>query len=345
MKNEKKIDPAVEKVQKTKIILNGIANNIKKTSKLKNLTIQNLKISNESAILIRDSLKSNKSISNLCFQEALFESDSYDIIMNSIIVSESIENFSLINCNFDDKISNLIGRFITRQNQRRDEFIWMYNLRNEKPLSNDFAKGLISLDLSNNNLQDQFAETVCYSLSSDNYIRKMNLSNNFIGIKGCKAFSTLLKTNQTLLNVNLKNNPGYEDVNINSKIKLRLIKNINRSYTDKMTDFSEIKKYIDFGLIREMKKKSIEEDSSKENNNNHIENDKEIVENLERQIENQNRNEEEYQIQKEMNQHKMENIFKNDLTDINLEECKLFYISKYYFRKLQKLFMGKDSVQ
>ena len=46
-----------------------------------------------------------------------------------------------------------------------------------------------------------------------------------------------------------------------------------------------------------------------------------------------------------MNQQKMENILKNDLTDINLEECKLFYISKYYFRKLQKLFMGKDSVQ
>ncbi len=35
---------------------------------------------------------------------------------------------------------------------------------------------------------------------------------------------------------------------------------------------------------------------------------KKLLNNLERQIENQNRNEEEYQIQKEMNQHKITKI-------------------------------------
>lgn len=82
----------------------------------------------------------------------------------------------------------------------------MYGLRNEKPLNSEFSKGLFHIDLSNNNLSDMTADAVSFALSNDIYIKSLNLSNNKISEVGCKKFSWVLKTNDTLLNVDLRGN-------------------------------------------------------------------------------------------------------------------------------------------
>ena len=91
--------------------------------------------------------------------------------MNSAITHVNIEHIDLTENNLSDKCGNMVGRIIARQCQRRDQVIWMYGLRNEKPFNNDFSQGLISIDLSNNNLSDNSAEDISNALLYDAYIR------------------------------------------------------------------------------------------------------------------------------------------------------------------------------
>jgi hypothetical protein len=104
----------------------------------------------------------------------------------------------------------MIGRIISRQSQRRDQIVWMYGLRNEKPTNNDYAKGLVEINLSNNNLSDISADDIANALGYDVYLRvnfkiikKINLSNNQIFEEGCKKFIHVLRKNNSIVNLDL----------------------------------------------------------------------------------------------------------------------------------------------
>jgi len=121
----------------------------------------------------------------------------------------------------------MIARIISRQAQRRDQFVWMLSLRNEKPLNNDFAKGLISINLSNNMFGSDTADELANALQLDCYLRSINLANNSITEDGCKKLIHALRRNTTLLNCDLRGNPGYED-DIIKRINLKLVRNITQ---------------------------------------------------------------------------------------------------------------------
>ena len=69
----------------------------------------------------------------------------------------------------------MVSRIISRQCQRRDQVIWMYGLRNEKPFNNDYSQGLISINISNNDLSDISADDISNALLYDAYIRVLIL--------------------------------------------------------------------------------------------------------------------------------------------------------------------------
>lgn len=117
----------------------------------------------------------------------------------------------------------MISRIITRQGQRRDQIIWSYGLRNEFPSSNDYAQGLISINLHGNKLGEKSTDKICYSLCSDNYIRAIDLSENLIDTNSCKKFIYMMRKNNTLLTIDLRNNPGYDE-NIHSRLVMKMIK-------------------------------------------------------------------------------------------------------------------------
>jgi len=47
----------------------------------------------------------------------------------------------------------------------------MYGLRNEKPFIHHFSQGLISINISNNNLSDNSAEELSNAILYDAYLR------------------------------------------------------------------------------------------------------------------------------------------------------------------------------
>ena len=133
----------------------------------------------------------------------------------------------------------MISRIIIRQSQRRDQILWSYGLRNEFPSNNDYTNGLISIILHGNKLGEKSTDKICYSLSSDQYIRYIDLSDNLIDNNSCKKYIYMMRKNNTLLTVDLRNNPGYDE-NVHSRLVMKMSKNIhflyqqyqNGAYTD-----------------------------------------------------------------------------------------------------------------
>ena len=207
MKEEKeKREKEIEEKSKLYIIVQGIAKNLYMTENVNGFKILNIDLKADLAEFLSEGITANKSLKTLIICNCLLTNDAYEILLKGILTHESIEYIDISNNNLNDKCGNMIGRIISRQTQRRDQVIWMYGLRNEKPLNNDYTKGLISINLSNNNLGDVSADNISNAISYDSYIRSINLSDNQISSTGCKKFIKVLRRNMSVINLDLRNN-------------------------------------------------------------------------------------------------------------------------------------------
>ena len=245
------------------------------------LTLKNLSINNKDIVnLISDGFKSNNTLVNLTVNNCKFNKDNIELFLNGLLTHVKLEKLTITNCSLDDKTGNIISRVISRQTERRDNVIWMHGLRDEHPLNNDFAQGLTYLNLSNNNLSDDFSEKVSFCLSSDNYIKSIDLSFNKITNVGCKKLSKMLRINSKLINLDLRNNPGYDE-NIHMRITMKLSKNI-KSLSEE--DLNNNKYYIDKSLFIQEDIKEINNESKVSNNHNNLSKNEikqtEIVDNI-----------------------------------------------------------------
>ena len=246
---KKKKQNISEAKQKQEMMIIGVSNNIRSSFELRVLCIYDTVITEQQASYLSKAIRANQSIINLIFNKCYYSSNVFDIVLESLLEHPKIEVLDLSENRLTDKNSNIIARIITRQSQLRDQVVWMYGLRNEKPQNDEYAKGLTFINLSNNQFNSNSCITLANALSYDNYIRKIDLKNNLIEKEGISAFNKLLKTNITLINVDLRDNIGFDENN-KAKINLKLANNI--IFITKMEDNinkeikEELIKYIDF---------------------------------------------------------------------------------------------------
>lgn len=218
------------------------------------LKILNLDLKQELTEFLSEGIVSNKTIKNLTVNNCTLTNEAYEILLKGVLTHEAIEFLDLSYNNLDDKCGNMIGRIISRQTQRRDQVIWMYGLRNEKPLNNDYTKGLISINLAYNQLSDISADNISNAISYDSYIRSIALNNNEFSSEGCKKFIKILRRNQTILNLDLRNNPGYDNgsKNIHKRLVVKLAKNIKHLHKQYLEDvyskqeYDYLKKFVNY---------------------------------------------------------------------------------------------------
>lgn len=233
---------------KLHLILTALIKHLKLTNELLTIKLLNLNFTMENSALLAKGLRNNDTINNIIINGCAISDQSLDTILECFLTHNKIENIELNNNNLNDKSCNMFGRIITRQTQLRDQIIWMYGLRNEKPLNNDYTKGLISINLANNNLTSKSCQPLVNALSYDNYIRKISLKENIICEEGCHLFNKLLKTNASLLNVDLRKNPGF-NYHFQTKIYFKLARNItNITKMNNLTkdEIYNLSKYICF---------------------------------------------------------------------------------------------------
>ena len=89
----------------------------------------------------------------------------------------------------------MIALIISSQTQRRDQVIWAAGLRNDYPSINEYSRGLISINLRGNKLGSDSAEYIWKSLSHDQYIRIIDLSENNLYNQSCKKFIHMMRKN------------------------------------------------------------------------------------------------------------------------------------------------------
>ena len=297
-------------------------NNLSKFSDCKVIELRNLQITtNKSIRILYNIFKKNKGFEQVSIISCYFNFNTtstkwnFYTLIQGLYSHITLENLNLINnCIPDDYNSKIIVNFIKNQNYKFKTKNWKKTLHSDFNLMNipvRYNLGAISsIILSHNNLGINFTENIIPTLENDVYLRELDLSYNLFDYKCCKLFTKLLKINKTLLNLDLRYNPGY-DRNINMKLIYRLgnnIKYLKEQYLegefDRPTYKEIIRNYINSELftidtnlteqieeINEQNPYSNQRSLKCNNSSNNIftfQNSSEKINNVNRELENEN---------------------------------------------------------
>ena len=224
------------------------------TKNLLSLVLLSFKIDQKLSKILSKGIIENKSLQYFSLNNSVLSVEAFEILFKGILSHEIIRFLDLSNNKFNDNYSPMISRIIQRQAQRRDQIVWSYQLRNELPSDNNYKIGLISLNLHGNYLGSKSAKLISDSLNSDQYIRYIDLSKNLFDNSACKLFVHMMRKNNTLLTVDLRNNTGYDEF-INPRIVMKMSKNIKYLYSQYQSgeyteeEFEYLKGFIDISFF------------------------------------------------------------------------------------------------
>ena len=192
-------------------------------------SLNNIDLNQKYCELLSKGILNNESLQSISITNSTILLDHYELLLQSLLNHNLLSYLDLSYNNFGDKYGKMISRLIIRQAQRRDQVVWSYGLRNEIPLTNDYKKGLIYINLNGNNLSRDSADSIINALYSDQYIRALYLNNNKFDEVSCKQFIYMMRKNLTILTIDLRANPGY-DTSIHSRFVMKMSKNIRYLY-------------------------------------------------------------------------------------------------------------------
>ena len=250
---EKKIKEEKYKTMFNKLIF-SLAKHISKSKELISLSLNKLEFNEKYCQSLSKGITSNNSLQNLSITNSKLDLNSYEILLESLLNQNALTFLDLSDNNFGDKYGQMISRIIICHSQRRDQVIWFYSLRNELPPSNEYKKGLMFINLNGNNLSRDSAECLSSVLYSDQYIRAIYLNNNKFDNQSCKKFIYMMRKNLSLLTIDLRNNPGYDE-DIHHRLVIKMSKNIRYlfqqyklgEYTE--DEFEQLKEFIDISFF------------------------------------------------------------------------------------------------
>ena len=243
-----------EKLQNISKILMSISRYLSFSDNIISLSLNSITITKESARYLAQGLYDNKTIQGLNINFSIISLESYEILLKSLLKHEMLKYLDLSNNNFSDKYGEMVALIISTQSQRRDQILWASGLRNESPQINESSKGLVSINLRGNKLSNYSAECLSKALSHDQYIRIVDLSENNLDNSACKKFIHMMRKNNILLTVDLRENPGYDEA-IYQRMIMKMSKNIrylyqqfqNGEYTEE--EFENLKEFIDISFF------------------------------------------------------------------------------------------------
>ena len=250
---EKKIKEEKYKTMFNKLIF-SLAKHISKSKELISLSLYKLEFNEKYCQSLSKGITSNNSLQNLSITNSKLDLNSYEILLESLLNQNALTFLDLSDNNFGDKYGQMISRIIICHSQRRDQVIWFYSLRNELPPSNEYKKGLMFINLNGNNLSRDSAECLSSVLYSDQYIRAIYLNNNKFDNQSCKKFIYMMRKNLSLLTIDLRSNPGYDE-DIHHRLVIKMSKNIRYlfqqyklgEYTE--DEFEQLKEFIDISFF------------------------------------------------------------------------------------------------
>lgn len=91
--------------------------------------------------------------------------------------------------------------------------MWLCGLRGEVPESDVNLEGICEVNLMGNLLTDRSVQDLCSFLQFDGWTRSVNLRYNRIGAEGLVELNRMLDSNENLISLDIRNNPGMSPSN------------------------------------------------------------------------------------------------------------------------------------
>lgn len=221
-------------------LVQGIAKNLA-MSQVDIFEANNLNMTGDSQIveLLSEGILNNESLKVVSFSGCQISDVNLEILLKGVLTHKTLEHLDLSENQLDDRHCNILKRIVNRQTERRDQVKWAFSLRNELPMTNNYTRGLSSIDLSFNNFSDITADELADALRVDNYLRSLNISSNLLREEGCKKLIKAMRTNNTLLSLDLRDNEGYTE-NVHMRLVMKLSKNLRTMINDPRLSSGEV---------------------------------------------------------------------------------------------------------
>lgn len=123
--------------------------------------------------------------------------------MPSLTTSMHIEEINLAANDFDDDYAYMLNKLISSHQEAKDEIIWKYGLRSERPPI-ACMNSLKKLNLSHNRLTVKTVRVINRSIKSDNYCRALSLRANDLDSESVTELYDALKDNGSMFNLDLR---------------------------------------------------------------------------------------------------------------------------------------------
>mmetsp|Transcript_32156 Transcript_32156/g.28501 ORF Transcript_32156/g.28501 Transcript_32156/m.28501 type:complete len:268 (-) Transcript_32156:8-811(-) len=190
------------------------------------LQICAIRLSNKSWETLSQSISQNQTIKILGLNAVGLNHNVFKYLAPCLDSNSTLEILDLSYNFMGDEMGSYIAKVISNQSERRDNVVWLAGLRGETPSNEEYKSGLQSLILRYNDLGDYTCSELSRVLLYDVYIKSIDFRNNDISDKGIKDMCNFLKSNKTVLNCDLRLNPGSK-LKLLRNLMLKLLRNLN----------------------------------------------------------------------------------------------------------------------
>ena len=166
--------------------------------------------------VLSSGLQSNTVLTSFSLKRVNLTDAGADYLLPAL-ASTQISLLALSHVGLTDKSRANIAHLVKTHCWKRDELTWAISLRCKKGVCPSAktapgeipTSGILTLDLSSNQLGDDTASALSHALVHDGWLLGIDLSRNRIGMKGATALCELLVQNAYVAAVKMDSNPCF----------------------------------------------------------------------------------------------------------------------------------------
>ena len=184
-------------------LMKSIQENMRESRALREITLCGYRMTDSCAKQFNAGLLSNKSLRKVKINFGIYKLEILKIILPGLTESRNLEEINLSANDMSDEYCYMLNKLISSHQEYKDELIWQYGLRNEKPPFWQL-QGLKKLNLSHNALTIKTIRVINRTIKSDNYCRCLNLRANDLNQEAISELYEALKDNGSMFNLDLR---------------------------------------------------------------------------------------------------------------------------------------------
>lgn len=191
-------------------VISSLVQNLKSSRMLNSLVLCSVRLSNRTAKLLNQGILENTSLKSLRLNFMIYKTEILRELMPCLCESTSLLTIDLSANGLSENHSGMIARIIQEHQARKDEQKWLKSLRKVGSTDEIKLNTLKQLVLAYNEFRGTSVKMIASVIRNDDYMRAIDLRANLIEAEWIDELYSAFKDNETLFNVDLRENPGFQ---------------------------------------------------------------------------------------------------------------------------------------